>query len=75
MSRTLRFGSIAATPRLASRIDTMVIRRRTISGFDRLESQAQADAYADMVAESLTPKTRKNFVFRDDAPGFGNRGR
>lgn len=75
MSRTLRFGTI--NPRLTSRIDRHVVRRRTPCGYDRVMQLAAQD-YARHVAEQVTPKlaeepSKPKITFAPHAKPFGKR--
>ena len=67
MSRTLRFGEYA-TLRIASRIDRMVVRRRTHNGYDAHAElayrfamndsmeEARRDLHSRRVAEQVSPR-------------------
>lgn len=75
MSRTLRFGT--NNPRLTSRIDRHVIRRRTPCSYDRVQQLAAQD-YARHVAEVVTPKLaeepkKPTIHFQPYAKPFGKR--
>lgn len=74
MSKTLNYGARTEL-RLSSRIDRLVIRRRTPCGFDRLNELAAAD-YARhvslQVAQQVTPRLTRAPVM-PGAPVFGKR--
>lgn len=75
MSKTLNFGARTAQ-RLTSRIDRMVIRRRTPEGYDRA-AEAAYIAYSADVARQVSPSLgayqKPAVTFRQDAPRFGKR--
>lgn len=53
MTRTLRYGYDSASPRLASRIDRMAIRRHT---HDAYRAALAAEDFSRQVAQEVSPK-------------------
>lgn len=75
MSRTLRYGT--NEPRLTSRIDRHVVRRRTPCGYDRVMQLAAQD-FARHVAAEVSPGNKgaapkPTIHFQPHAKPFGKR--